>query len=336
MAKKEEKASTEPRWLDHVLTLELPQPAFAGPGHTAVQIIAAAQLQRADPFVLLVDDRLDFISGQQVGGPHPHAGFETVTWMLAGMLADHDEGLLQTGDIGWMTAGRGVIHGEDVRTPAGPARLLQLWIRLPEKDRAVPPRVEVIRGADVRCSARRASRRWFTAGSRTASNHRLQTMCRSRWSIFGSTGMPPFSKTFRRRTTGWCCRSAASSPSAARRPRLPLARLVGSILGLAMHLPCSTFALKLKAREFCSSPVNVRTSLRFIVGPLSPDPLLLCCTCTTSTPPVASRASVNCDHRLRGGGGGTSSVIFASAAGAQATSSSTNARTCAGSRSRSA
>jgi redox-sensitive bicupin YhaK (pirin superfamily) len=149
MAKKEEKGTTEPRWLDHVLTLELPQPAFAGPGHTAVQIIAAAQLQRTDPFVLLVDDRLDFIPGQQVGGPHPHAGFETVTWMLAGTLADHDEGLLQTGDIGWMTAGRGVIHGEDVRTPAGPARLLQLWIRLPEKDRAVPTRVEVIRGADV-------------------------------------------------------------------------------------------------------------------------------------------------------------------------------------------
>ena len=137
------------RWLDEVVALGQPEAGFAGPGHTAVQIIAPTELKRTDPFVLLMDDRLDFVPGQQVGGAHPHAGLETVTWMLEGTLTDHDEGALEAGDVGWMTAGRGVIHSEDVRAPTGHARLLQLWLRLPERERAAPPRIDVVRGADV-------------------------------------------------------------------------------------------------------------------------------------------------------------------------------------------
>lgn len=95
-----------------------------------------------------MDDRLDFSPGQQLGGPHPHAGLETVTFVLEGSLNDRDEGFLHAGDAVWMTAGRGVVHNEDVRA-AGAARILQLWITLPEKDRAAAPRLDVIRAADV-------------------------------------------------------------------------------------------------------------------------------------------------------------------------------------------
>lgn len=124
--------------------LGAPRPGFAGPGHTAIEVITPDALTETDPFVLLMDDRVDFPPGQQVGAPHPHAGLETVTFILEGSLADSDEGLLCEGDVAWMTAGRGVIHNEDVRT-TGPARILQLWITLPESERHAAPRLEILR-----------------------------------------------------------------------------------------------------------------------------------------------------------------------------------------------
>jgi quercetin 2,3-dioxygenase len=130
-------------------TLDAPEPGFAGPGHTAVEVFSSTRLEDSDPFVLLMDDRIAFAPGARVGGPHPHAGLETVTFVLEGSLEDRDEGLLQAGDVAWMTAGSGVIHNEDVHVPSGAARVLQLWITLPEAQRAAAPRVEVIRGGQV-------------------------------------------------------------------------------------------------------------------------------------------------------------------------------------------
>jgi len=72
-----------------------------------------------------MDDHLD-IGDRPVGGPHPHAGFETVTLILDGAIFDRDEGgTLNAGEVQWMTAGSGIIHSEDVRTK-GKVRLLQL------------------------------------------------------------------------------------------------------------------------------------------------------------------------------------------------------------------
>jgi redox-sensitive bicupin YhaK (pirin superfamily) len=93
--------------------------------------------------VVLVDDRLDFTPGQLVGGAHPHAGLETVTLVLEGALDDSVEGLLETGDVAWMTAGRGVVHNEYVRT-IGRTRFLQLWVALPQRTRSVDPALEVV------------------------------------------------------------------------------------------------------------------------------------------------------------------------------------------------
>jgi redox-sensitive bicupin YhaK (pirin superfamily) len=96
-----------------------------------------------DPFIVLMDDHLD-IGNRPVGGPHPHAGFETVTLILDGAIYDRDEGgTLNAGEVQWMTAGSGVIHNEDVKTK-GKVRLLQLWLTLPKNERWTAPSFQAI------------------------------------------------------------------------------------------------------------------------------------------------------------------------------------------------
>lgn len=118
-----------------------PHDGFAGPGHTAVEVFGPKALKATDPFVMLMDDRLDFHPGQPVGEPHPHAGLETVTLLVEGSLDDRDEGLLEEGDLAWMTAGKGVVHNEQVRA-TGRARILQLWVALPRAKRHLEPSLE--------------------------------------------------------------------------------------------------------------------------------------------------------------------------------------------------
>ena len=120
-----------------------PAPGFIGAGHTAVEVVAPDELAASDPFVLLMDDRLDMPTRRQIGGPHPHAGLETVTLILEGTLDDRDEGRLSAGDLAWMTAGRGVVHNEAVET-SGRSRILQLWVALPARERGRAPRFEVV------------------------------------------------------------------------------------------------------------------------------------------------------------------------------------------------
>lgn len=120
-----------------------PEPGFAGPGHTAVAVVRANRLAETNPFVLLMDDRLDFEPGQPVGEAHPHAGLETVTLLLEGSLNDPSVGLLEAGDVEWMTAGRGVVHNEDVEA-TGRARVLQLWLMLAKRDRDANPDVQIV------------------------------------------------------------------------------------------------------------------------------------------------------------------------------------------------
>jgi quercetin 2,3-dioxygenase len=119
-------------------------PGFIGEGHTAVEVLAPKALATSDPFVLLMDDRLDVPTRRQIGGAHPHAGLETVTLVLDGTVYDRDEGALSAGDLIWMTAGRGIIHNEAVEA-AGRARILQLWIALPARDRDLAPGFEIVR-----------------------------------------------------------------------------------------------------------------------------------------------------------------------------------------------
>jgi quercetin 2,3-dioxygenase len=123
-------------------------PGFVGPGHLAASVVSAENFEMTDPFILLMDDHLD-IGNRSVGGPHPHAGFETVTLILDGAIYDRDEGgALNAGEVQWMTAGSGVIHNEDVRTK-GKMRLLQLWLTLPKKERWTEPGFQVIHSDSI-------------------------------------------------------------------------------------------------------------------------------------------------------------------------------------------
>lgn len=121
------------RRLGRVIVLPEPMPGQFGPAHTVVPVIAPENYVLSDPFILLMDDRID---GQPIGGPHPHAGFETVTLVVKGGMV-HDNGRLGERDVQWMTAGSGVIHGEGLEH-AGQARILQLWLTLPKAQRWVP------------------------------------------------------------------------------------------------------------------------------------------------------------------------------------------------------
>ena len=134
-------------------------PGFVGPGHLAAPVISPEDFALNDPFILLMDDHLD-IGDSPLGGPHPHAGFETVTLLLQGTIYDRDEGgNIKAGEVQWMTAGRGIIHGENVGAK-DKVRLLQLWLTLPKAERWTDPGFQTIhtdavpvrreKGAEVR------------------------------------------------------------------------------------------------------------------------------------------------------------------------------------------
>ena len=131
------------RGIERVVTTAPPSPGFIGEGHTAVAVVEPNDFARSDPFILLMDDRIDLEPGRQAGAAHPHGGFETVTFVVEGELRDREEGMLRTGDVVWMTAGSGVIHNENV-VPLGKSRILQLWLTLTRSARWSAPRFEHI------------------------------------------------------------------------------------------------------------------------------------------------------------------------------------------------
>jgi redox-sensitive bicupin YhaK (pirin superfamily) len=115
------------------------QPGFLGAGHTARPVITGS-FSDSDPFIMLMDDILDKKDNEPVGGPHPHAGFETVSLLLEGEIGD-DVHKMKGGDFQIMTAGSGIVHTETIDKIAK-MRLLQLWLNLPKKDRAATPRLQ--------------------------------------------------------------------------------------------------------------------------------------------------------------------------------------------------
>jgi quercetin 2,3-dioxygenase len=139
---------SQQRVISKVVKVPPAEPGFVGPGHLAAPIVSPENFEMTDPFILLMDDHLD-IGNRPVGGPHPHAGFETITLILDGAIYDRDEGgTLNAGEVQWMTAGSGVIHNEDVRTK-GKVRLLQLWLTLPKEERWTAPGFQVIHADSI-------------------------------------------------------------------------------------------------------------------------------------------------------------------------------------------
>ena len=95
------------RHIARVITVPPLGTGFIGSGHLATQVVSPGDFALNDPFIMLADDHLD-IGDRPVGGPHPHAGFETVTLILDGAIFDRDEGgTLNAGEVQWMTAGSG-------------------------------------------------------------------------------------------------------------------------------------------------------------------------------------------------------------------------------------
>ena len=115
-----------------------------GAGVRLTRVLTQPLQRRLDPFLMLdafgSDDPDDYIAGFP---DHPHRGFETVTYMIAGRMRHRDsaghEGLLENGGVQWMTAGRGVIHSEIPEQEAGVMEGFQLWLNLPARDKMCPP-----------------------------------------------------------------------------------------------------------------------------------------------------------------------------------------------------
>lgn len=115
-----------------------------GDGVKLTRVLTQPLQRRLDPFLMLdafgTDDPRDYIGGFP---SHPHRGFETVTYMIAGRMRHRDsagnEGLLQNGGVQWMTAGRGVIHSELPEQEDGRMEGFQLWLNLPAADKMIAP-----------------------------------------------------------------------------------------------------------------------------------------------------------------------------------------------------
>ena len=122
-------------------------PASDGAGVKLMRVIGQPRLPDLDPFLMLDEFGSDDPGAYIAGFPeHPHRGFETVTYMLAGAMRHRDNkgnvGLLGPGWIQWMTAGRGILHSEMPEQEEGLMRGFQLWINLPAKDKLCAPRYQ--------------------------------------------------------------------------------------------------------------------------------------------------------------------------------------------------
>lgn len=127
-----------------------------GAGVTLYRSLGQAQGVRLDPFLMLdefgSDNPNEYIAGFP---PHPHRGFETVTYMLDGHMLHEDhlgnKGHLKSGGVQWMTAGRGIIHSEMPQQEEGLMRGFQLWINLPSHQKMKPAGYEDIEAGRIPC-----------------------------------------------------------------------------------------------------------------------------------------------------------------------------------------
>lgn len=130
------------------------RPASDGAGVKLTRLIGQQGLSALDPFLMLDEFNSDKADDYMAGFPsHPHRGFETVTYMLEGNMLHEDHlgnrGLLQSGDVQWMTAARGIIHSEMPQQVEGRMRGFQLWINLPSSEKMKTPSYRDISSTDI-------------------------------------------------------------------------------------------------------------------------------------------------------------------------------------------
>jgi len=125
-----------------------------GAGVKLTRVLSQSLQHRLDPFLMLdafgSDQPDDYIAGFP---DHPHRGFETITYMIAGRMRHRDsaghEGLLENGGVQWMTAGRGVIHSEIPQQEEGEMEGFQLWLNLPGSQKMCAPWYRGFKAGDL-------------------------------------------------------------------------------------------------------------------------------------------------------------------------------------------
>ncbi|MBO9637574.1 MAG: pirin family protein [Siphonobacter aquaeclarae] len=131
---------------------------------TMYQPLPENGLDQIDPFLLLHHHGPQTFPAHNTGlpfGPHPHRGFETVTFIYEGDVQHRDsngyESTIRGGGVQWMTAGSGLVHSEtssaDFRRDGGPVELIQLWINLPARLKMTPPDYRGLQEDDIPIAA---------------------------------------------------------------------------------------------------------------------------------------------------------------------------------------
>jgi len=137
-----------------ILRVIEPQIVLEGAGVKLRRSIATPLLDYLDPFLLFdhfgSDNPSDYLAGFPM---HPHRGIETVTYMLDGMVNHRDSignsGIIEAGDVQWMTSGRGIMHEEMPQPRNGKMEGFQLWVNLPAKMKMTAPRYQEIASEDI-------------------------------------------------------------------------------------------------------------------------------------------------------------------------------------------
>ena len=143
-------------------TLKFQHPAYRDDigDLSTIRPLPGPQVEQIDPFLFLNHHGPQVYSPRNRGlpfGPHPHRGFETVTFILEGELAHLDSGggesIIRAGGIQWMTAGRGLVHAEispkSFKEQGGPLEILQLWVNLPSRLKMVDPNYIGLQKGDI-------------------------------------------------------------------------------------------------------------------------------------------------------------------------------------------
>jgi redox-sensitive bicupin YhaK (pirin superfamily) len=125
-----------------------------GAGVKLTRVLTQDLQHRLDPFLMLDAFGSDIADEYIAGFPdHPHRGFETITYMIAGRMRHRDsqghEGLLQNGGVQWMTAGRGLIHSEMPEQEQGRMEGFQLWLNLPSQLKLCEPAYQDIQSENI-------------------------------------------------------------------------------------------------------------------------------------------------------------------------------------------
>lgn len=144
-------AVTKPRSVEHLVR---GQDTQDGAGVRLTRVLSHELQERLDPFLMLDAFGSDKPDEYIAGFPdHPHRGFETVTYMIAGRMRHRDsgghEGLLQNGGVQWMTTGRGLVHSEMPEQEEGVMEGFQLWLNLPSFNKLCEPSYRDIQSQDI-------------------------------------------------------------------------------------------------------------------------------------------------------------------------------------------